>query len=301
MPRYDAGMSDTFQALIERIVDAGGVVMLMGAPDTGKSTLARQILNAALGQGLTVGYVDSDIAQTTVGPPTCIGLRVLRSPADLQNLAAADDLRFVGSIVPDRFHLQQVAGTAALVDAARPESDLIVVDTTGAVSGVVGQTLKYHKVELARPDSIVALQRGGEMEPIVGLLRRFFSVEVETVPVHPDVVAMSPPERAAARTAKFVEALSGEQQRWRVRPTVFAPTLPTGLDLSRLDHMLVGIHDRTGRCLGLGTLEYDDGALRVVTAVGEGMAGLRLGSLRLDPETRQTTNVNLREVMFGLE
>jgi polynucleotide 5'-hydroxyl-kinase GRC3/NOL9 len=294
-------MSDTFQPIIERVVNDGGVVMLMGAPDTGKSTLARQILTAALSRGQTVGYVDSDIAQTTVGPPTCIGLRMLRSRSDLASLATADDLRFVGSIVPDRFTLQQVVGTAALVDAARPESDLIVVDTTGAVSGVVGQTLKYHKVELCRPDSIVALQRGGEMEPIVGLLRRFFSSEVETVPVHPDVVALSPPERAAARVERFIEALSGETQKWRVRPTVFAPTLPTGLDLARLNDMLVGVHDRSGRCLGLGTLEYDDGSLRVVTSVGEGMAGLRLGSLRLDPVTRQTTNVNLREVMFGLE
>lgn len=294
-------MTDSYEPIIEGLVERGGVVMLIGGPDTGKSTLARHILTAALAAGRSVGYVDSDIAQTTVGPPTCIGLRRLRDQSDLANLAEADDLRFVGSIAPDRFRLQQVIGTAALVDAAREGSDLIVIDTTGAVSGVVGQTLKYHKVELCRPDLVVALQRGSEMEPIVGLLRRFFSAEVETVPVHPDVIALSPEERAAVRTEKFAAAMSGELQRWRVRPTVFAPTLPTGLDLARLEGMLVGVHDRHGRCLGLGLLEYDDGALRVVTTVGEGMAGLRLGSLKLDPHTFETRTVNLREVMFGLE
>ena len=294
-------MSDTYAPIVEQLVEGGGVVMLMGAPDTGKSTLAGLILREALAEGRRVSYVDADIAQTTVGPPTCIGLKRLSNPGDLADLAEADDLRFVGSIAPDRFRLQQVIGTASLVDVARADSDLIVVDTTGAVSGVVGQTLKYHKVELCRPDAIVALQRGSEMEPIVGLLRRFFSVEVDTVPVHPAVVAMSPGERASARTKRLAAALSGESQKWRVRPTVFAPTLPTGLNLARLDGMLVGVHDRHGRCLGLGVLEYEDGALRVVTSVGEGMAGLRLGSLRLDPTTHETTGVNLREVMFGLE
>ncbi|HDH03296.1 MAG TPA: hypothetical protein ENH15_03525 [Actinobacteria bacterium] len=251
--------------------------------------------------GLSVAYVDADIAQTTVGPPTCVGLRRLSSEADLDDLASSDELRFVGSITPDRLRLQQVIATASLVESARADSDLIVIDTTGSVSGVIGETLKYHKVELCRPDSVVALQRGSEMEPIVGLLRRFFSVQVETVPVHPGVVASSPGERASARASQFAHALSGEQQKWRVKPTVFAPTLPTGLNLARLDGMLVGIHDRDGRCLGLGVLEHDEDALRVVTAFGEGMAGLRLGSLKLDQVTYQTTGVNLREVMFGLE
>ena len=40
--------------------------------------------------------------------------------------------------------------------------------------------------------------------------------------------------------------------------------------------------------------------LRVETAVGEGMTGLRLGSMRVDRETFAATSVNLREVMFGL-
>lgn len=275
--------------------------MLLGAPDTGKTTLARQILAEAVSAGRRTAYVDADVGQTTAGPPTCVGLRWVSEPAHLDDLTRADELRFVGSIAPDRVILQQVVATATLVEAARQETDLVVLDTTGLVSGVAGQTLKYHKMELCRPEVVVALQRGGEMEPLVGMLKRFFSANVEVAGVHPEVIPVSPEERRAHRTKRFAEAFAPPLQRWRVRPTVFAPTLPAGLDLSRLDGMLVGLQDRSGRCLGLGALEAEgDETLRVITNSGEGMRGLRLGTLRIDLETFETRRVDLREVMFGL-
>lgn len=294
-------MTSVHQELANDLATQDGVVMMIGAPDTGKSTMSKLLMHAALARGRTVAYVDGDLGQTTVGPPVCVGLRIVRTTEDAETLDRADDLRFVGGITPDRYRLQQVTGVTSLVDTARDLADIIVIDTTGAVSGVVGQTLKYHKVELCRPDTVVALQRGSEMEPLVGLLRRFFSVEVHTAPAPEAVRPMGPGERAEKRAAHFAAALSEPMQRWRVRPTVFAPTLPAGLDLERLHDMVVGIHDQTARCLGLGVLEFDDGALRVVTGYGEGMAGLRLGSVRLNLETYATATVNLRELMFGLE
>ena len=287
--------------LVERLGKQPGVIMLIGAPDTGKTTLARQLLTAGIESGLTAAYIDADVGQTMVGPPACVGLKWVRSRQDMDNFSRADDLRFVGSISPERLVLQEVLATATLVEVAREEADLIIIDTTGAVSGVTGQTLKYHKMEMCRPDVVIALQRGSEMEPMVGLLRRFFSATVELTSVHPDVIPVSPEERRTHRTKWFAETLAPPLNRWRVRPTVFAPALPTGLDLSRLDGMLVGVHDGTGRCLGLGVLEHEDDTLRVLTNVGEGMKGLRLGSLKINLETFETTSANLREIMFGLD
>jgi hypothetical protein len=37
-----------------------------------------------------------------------------------------------------------------------------------------------------------------------------------------------------------------------------------------------------------------------MTNTGEGMKGLRLGSMRLDPDTMNSTVISLREVMFGI-
>ena len=293
-------MDDTYAPLIEDLTRRRGVIMLLGAADTGKTTFARQLMAAALVTGKRVAFVDADISESTVGPPTCVGLKFIDDPSDLDNLDTADRLQFVGSIKTEGLVLQHVVATASLVNQAREEADLVVVDTTGTVSGVIGQTLKYHKTELCQPDAIVAFQRGQEMGPIVGMLRRFFSTEVEEAGVSSTVLPSSPDERSGERAKRFAAALTTPLQPWRVRDTVFAPTLPAGLDQARLDAMLVGLQDGRGACLGLGILEESDGVLRVLTNHGEGMRGLRLGSVRIDRDTFAVTPVRLREVMFGI-
>jgi polynucleotide 5'-hydroxyl-kinase GRC3/NOL9 len=274
--------------------------MLIGAPDTGKSTLAREILRQSVAKGRVAALVDADVAQSTVGPPGCVGLRWVRTSDDLSDISRADALRFVGSTNPSRLVLQMVLATAALVEQARATADLVLIDTTGAVSGVVGQTLKYHKVETCRPELVVALQRGAELEPVIGMLQRFFSVDVITADVHPELIPLSPDIRSERRVRQLKQALADPLEAWRIRPTVFAPTLPTGLDLDRLAGMVVGVQDGVGACLGLGVLDYTDGVLRVLTNHGEGMQGLRLGSMRIDLNSFETKPVNLRELMFGL-
>jgi polynucleotide 5'-kinase involved in rRNA processing len=290
-----------YTPLIDDLLRRRGVVLLLGAPDTGKSTFARRLLTAAAQAGLDAAYVDADVDQSTTGPPACVGLHWVRHPDDLAALERADALEFVGSITPEGVVLEQVVATAKLAEMARGQADLVVVDTTGVISGVVGQTLKYHKMELCRPDVVVGLQRGAELEPLVGMLRRFFSAEVEVAPADPEVRPATPEERRARRTAAFTAAFTAPLERWRVRPTVFAPTLPAGLDLARLDRVLVGLMDGTGRCLGLGILEHEDGILRVLTNSGEEMRGLRLGSITIDPHSFKVHRVRLNQVMFGLD
>lgn len=294
-------MADHFHAgLVDDLARGRGVVMLLGARDTGKSTFARHLVGAAIGNGTTAALVDADIDQTTVGPPACVGLRLFSSGDDPTAAIEPDRLHFVGAIGPERVVLQQVVATAALTSHARGSADLVVVDTTGVISGVAGETLKYHKMELCRPEVVVAFQRGAEAEPLAGMLRRFFGAEVVLVAVDPEVRPSDPERRREHRAAAFAAALGPPLQKWRVRDTVFAPTLPDGLDLTRLDGILVGLQDGTGTCLGLGILEHDDGGVRVMTRHGEGMRGLRLGTLRIDPETFDTRRVRLGELMFGV-
>jgi len=297
---YIAEMTDTTHDAIAREVSRSGMAMLMGSVDTGKTTLALQSARLAIGAGRTVALVDADVGNSTVGPPACVGLKVLRTLEDIDNVHTPDRLHFVGTITPARLVLQQVVATVAMVDKARALADLVILDTTAVVSGVAGETLKYHKAELCRPDKVVALQRGGEMEPVVGMLRRFLGLEVTVAPTDPNLIPLSPDERAQRRTDAFARALAPPLERWKVRPTVFAPTLPMGLNLGRLDEVLVGVQDEGGGCLGLGILGNEEDGLRVMTNTGEGMKGLRLGSMRIDPITLESSVISLREVMFGV-
>ena len=206
----------------------------------------------------------------------------------------------MGSTEPQGVILPHVVAASALVGVARRSADFIILDTTGMVQGVVGQTLKYHLMEACDPTLIVAMQRGSEMEPTIGMLQRFLGARVARGGPLPDHDLLGPVEKRAARIAAFAAALTPPVARWRVSPNVFAPTLPEGFDLERLAGMLVGIQDGEGRCLGLGVLEYEDHVLRVATHHGESMEGLRLGSVRIDLKTFETTRVRLREVIFGV-
>jgi polynucleotide 5'-hydroxyl-kinase GRC3/NOL9 len=292
------------EALVERAVRQKRTVLLVGGLDTGKSTLSRMLLRAGVEAGRSSAFLDADVGQKTVGPPTTISLKAVRSLADLEpeTLATADALSFVGSTSPQGYLLPVVTGVVALAQRARDGgADLLVVDSGGLVSGISGQILKYHKVEMLRPDLVVGLQRGEELQPLLGVIQRFFSTEVVSLGVHPDVVPTTVEQRAENREAAMRRYFSAELHRWRVKPTVFMPALPPMFNLANLDRLLVGLSDGDGGYLGIGYLEYgpEDGVLRLISPVAEGPKALRLGSVRLE-ESYRAKRVDLRNV-FGSE
>jgi polynucleotide 5'-kinase involved in rRNA processing len=284
----------------ERVIDSASVVLVMGSVDTGKTSLSKMLLADAVAGGRTAAYVDADVASPTVGPAACVGMRLVTSRSDLDDLATPDALRFVGSTEPNGVVLPHVVAVTSLTTKARTEADLVVIDASSVVDGVVGQTLKYHLAEMIEPDLVIAMQHGSELDPAIAMLRRFFSVRIAEVPPLLDIIPSSPVERAQKRASSFHRELGDNPPRWRVQTTVFAPTLPAGFDVSRLDGMLVGVQDEHGACLGLGVLEHVDGTVKVATRHGDTMRGLRLGSIRVDLGTFATTRVRLRELIFGV-
>jgi polynucleotide 5'-hydroxyl-kinase GRC3/NOL9 len=272
--------------------------------DTGKTTLSRELLGAALAAGRPAALVDADVGQKTVGPPATISLKVVRSAEDLEPepLATPDALYFVGSTSAQGHLLPVVGGVASLHEQAKQlGADFVVVDSSGLVSGITGQTLKYHKVEALRPDLVVGLQRGEELLPLLGVIQRFFATEVVPLGVHPKVVPTTVDLRAENRERSMRRYFSGELHRFRVKPTVFMPALPPLFEPADLDRLLVGLSDGAGAYPGIGYLEHapDDGVIRLISPVAEGPKALRLGSVRLDASFR-AKRVDLRN-LFGSE
>jgi polynucleotide 5'-kinase involved in rRNA processing len=298
-------MTGRTERAYERLLSNPGVVMLLGGIDTGKTTFGHELARRAVAQHIPTAIVDADIVQSTVGPPTTIGLRLLTSTSDLsdESLRAADGLGFVGSLMPKGHLLPLVTGTAKLVARARRAgSKMIIVDTTSLVSGLYGQTLKFFKLDAVEPDFVVAFERGGELEPVVGLAQRFTPAEVLELEVSSDCLVRSVEERMTFRERQFAAYFSPGVSRWRVKPTVFMPTLPPEFDLALLDALVVGMEDGKGNCVGIGVLEHDptEDILRMVSPVAEGVRGLRLGSIRMEVSGRSRGPVDLRQ-LFGSE
>ncbi len=279
--------------------------MLIGGVETGKTSFGIELARRATEAGIPTAIVDADIVQSTVGPPTTVGLRLCSEVVDFstEGLRAADALAFVGSLMPKGRLLPLIVGTAKLVQRAREAgSALVIVDTTSLVSGIYGQTLKFYKMELVQPDVVLAFERGGELEPIIGHAQRFTPAEViEVAAEQPDSLS-SVEDRMVFREQQFAAYFAGGVSRWRVKPTVFMPSLPPEFDLALLEGLVVGMDDGKGSCVGIGVLEYDaaEDILRMVSPVTEGVRGLRLGSLRIDISGRSRGPVDLRQ-LFGSE
>jgi polynucleotide 5'-kinase involved in rRNA processing len=290
--------------LVERAATGCHTVVIFGGLDSGKTTLGKAIALSAIAAGRTVAFLDADIGQSSVGPPTTVGLKFVRSAEDTEpdRFAAADALYFVGATSPQGNLLSVATGTARLLQMAREAgSDLVVIDTSGMVSGIYGQLLKYHKLELIQPDLVVGLQRGEELDPLLGIVRRFFATEVATLSIHPHASATSVEQRAANREEAMRRYFSQPLQRWRVKPTVFMPALPALFDLAQLDRLVVGLASGEGSYLGIGYLEHsaEDQVLRLISPVAEAPKALRLGSVRLEDGYR-AKRVDLRN-LFGTD
>ena len=290
--------------LVERAARDKRTVLLIGGLDAGKTTLARHMIEMALENRRTAALLDADVGQKAVGPPTTVGLKLIRSNDDMSpdRLNVADVMAFVGSTSPQDHLLPLVTGVAKLAARARVEgTDLLVVDTSGMVSGIYGQLVKFHKVEVLEPDLVVGLRRGDELEPVLGVISRSFDTEVVTLGVHPAVVPTTVEERAEHRVRAMKAYFGGPLQRFRIKPTVFMPALPPLFDPAQLDRLIVGLSDGAGGTTGLGYLEHaaEEGVLRLISPVAEAPRALRLGSVRLE-ESFRAKRVDLRN-LFGTE
>ena len=295
---------ERYKAVIERVAGSARTALLIGGLDSGKSTLSRAIADVALDGGRSVAYLDADLGQKVVGPPTAVTLRLLHDPSELEpeKLSVPDAMYFVGATSPQGQLLPLVVGAGRLLARAKETgADLVIVDTSGLVSGVYGQILKYHKVELLQPDVVIGLQRGEELDPLLGIIQRFFSCEVVALPVLPEIRTTSVEERAQRREEAFRRYFTEPLQRWRVKPTVFMPALPALFEQDKLDRILVGLSDGEGDCIGLGYLEHspEDDVLRLISPVAEAPKALKLWSVRLEEDLR-VRRVDLRN-LFGTD
>lgn len=204
-------MNDAYQVnqhwekLASRIVKPQQIVLVIGATDVGKTTFCRFLADSAVDRGLKTAFVDADVGQSQIGPPTTIGMKSLApGSSPIQFNGIADQIYFVGDLSPRGHYLEVLTGTRLMVDRAREtEADFIIIDTTGYVHDAPAVTLKQHKIELIRPNHVVCIGRSNELRQITACYSQQDWLNIHNLLPHRNVRSKSSKARSRYRKTQF--------------------------------------------------------------------------------------------------
>ncbi len=200
--------------LANELLREKGTAILLGAADSGKSTLARYLLESLLRKSASVCLVDCDVGQSVLGLPGTITSAVFKHPSDLSRFRP-QGIFFVGSDNPAKSMGGMIEGAARMAALCKKKkADITLVDTTGLISGWAGKALKTGKVRRLKPRHIMAIERKGELEQILSAMKALPPEDGKGVRVH----RLRPSEhahntgrlrRASYREKKFRDYFSG--------------------------------------------------------------------------------------------
>ena len=274
-----------------------GIVILLGATDTGKSTLAKFLISHLSRKGLRVALVDADIGQSFLGPPTTIGFSIFKSHPDWEVILSTPEIFFVGSTTPEGHFPIHLKGVKKMVDKASTcGAEVILVDTTGFVLGEAGKELKRRKIDLLSPRFILALQRSDEIEHILELYKENLHYKILRLPLSGQVRTRSMEERRTNRTNKFRDyfkySMTHELPIEEVQiegEVIDSSGFPIPLDWSlRINGLLIGLKDGDDETLALGVIRNhfeEKKVIRVFTPLREiqRVKTIQLSSLKIIP------------------
>jgi polynucleotide 5'-hydroxyl-kinase GRC3/NOL9 len=262
-----------------------GTVMVVGASDTGKTTLCRFLYQELCRQDACSAYLDADVGQSTLGLPTTLTVALSTEAGDdrfpPQGYRAT---YFVGATTPRGHMLPTVIGAYRLRQKALSlGAEAIVVDTTGLVDKAEGgRALKQWKIELLAPEVVIGLQRSRELEPILWPLRRDDRVRCVELAVSPHTSERSREARIARRRERLARYFEQAQ------PRLLSLSKTAVYDLERLTiGALIALQDADGFALGLGAVQEADrlgGMITIRTPIPslEGVKSVRFGATRWD-------------------
>lgn len=264
-----------------------GITMIVGGPDVGKSTLARHLYASLCGVFPKIGFLDGDPGQCNLGPPGCMTLALNRG-ADAAFPPRGKTWRVFAASTSPRGHMVQFLSATFRLARAALEEPLkgIVCDTSGFVSpSGGGTTLKWAKIELVQPKTLIAIQQREELEPLLAPLRRSRRMRTLVLSPSPEATRRDPAARRAHRSEKYARYFAGAgllRVPW-ARLAVFpGPFFEPG--------RLAAMEDGEGFTVGLGIVQEVDPRAQEIVMLSplesrKGVESLRMGDLMVDPVT----------------
>ncbi len=255
----------TWLALAERIRRTKPRrVVLIGAPDAGKSTLA-----GYLARRCRAALLDGDLGQSDVGPPGCMGLRLPNGRVEIA---------FVGSYSAESHLAAAIAAHARLSTRADRAARITITNTDGWVRGSAAVAYKRALSAVAPADLVVAVG-----EASIDFARATSTGPLVVVEVPGAARPTSGPVRRGLREAALRRYLA-RARAIRVVAPCDAPAAPRGA--------LVGLLDARGATLAAGVLLSNvRGVAKIRTPLPARSAArvraIRVGSILLSPSGRE--------------
>jgi polynucleotide 5'-kinase involved in rRNA processing len=284
MERNNIVIPETWRAL--DVVGWRSPILIFGASDSGKSTFARYLYGRLTAQYDKVAFIDADIGQSSFSMPTTIAVGVSQGWGDRRfPLGGKRRMCFVGNNTPVGAIPLVLMGLYRMKRfVLREKAGAVLVDTSGLIDPLHGGTdIKWAKVGLFRPCTVVALARSQELEPLLSPLRYLPGVNLVELPVCDAVRPRTTETRRAYRAACYRAYFASSQRL----PLVYCQ-LAVFPDHDFALGRLAALEGRDGFAMALGLVESaNDGVVWLRTPwSGQGrVVALRLGNVCIDMET----------------
>ncbi len=248
-------------------------IMLLGGADTGKTTLVEAIADR-LSRAYRTGILDLDMGQSHIGPPTTLGFGMLKGGFKGWGRIRPAGIYFTGATSPVGNLLPLLVGARLLLDRALKQCERVVIDTTGLISGPIGRVLKQHKIDLLKPDLVIAIERAGELGDILDAYRyekrpRVLRLRASDLAIQKTVI-----KRSDWRAQRFREYFEGARAL-RIDTGSMGLRFTRDVEAEGLEERLVSFRGKAGRDIALGYVieaDIDKGMLVVRTPLKKGIA-----------------------------
>ena len=292
-------ISPSWKAAAEAISQETGILLVVGVPDSGKSTLSRYLVHYLTHANRIVALIDCDVGQTHLGPPTTLGMMLYTIPTDPCDTLKPHHMRFIGATSPTGHLLDIVVGTKKMADKAlNSGAEAVIVNTSGLILGVAGAELKLNKVDLLCPKYIFALQESSEIEHLLTYVEKRHTVSVFRLPISERARKRPSEVRRRFREEKYREYFKESQivkmPLSQVGPKGYVWCEERNVRIDAIKNLLLGLCDSEDCLLALGILQKVDlesRSLHILTPLnskdGEMVRTVQLGKMKIHPDGQE--------------
>lgn len=292
-------ISPRWKAAAEAISRESGISLVVGVPDSGKSTLSRYLTHYLTHANRIVALIDCDVGQTHLGPPTTLGMMLYTNPTDPCDTLKPHHMRFIGATSPSGHLLDIVVATKKMADKAlNSGAEVVIVNTSGLILGVAGAELKLNKLDLLCPKYVLALQESSEIEHLLTYLEKRHTMSIFRLPISAHARKRPPEVRRRFREEKYREYFKESQivkmPLSQVGPKGYVWWRERNVRIGAVKNLLLGLCDAENCLLALGILQEFDlqqRSVHILTPLssrdGDKVRTVQLGEIKIHPDGQE--------------